>query len=702
MSDDQDPLGDQRVSRADDEMRQRVRWLLLGRVLVISTFLGTLSLVSLSGLRNPYVLSLDLLFGMVAVTYAFTLVFAVSLQRLRELTHFAYAQVAFDVLLVTGVLYMSGGPDSPFPFLYSLPVINAAILLFTRGSLITAAVASTCYSGLVGGMLIGIVPTPNYEFPPAMFNGELLIRLLTNNGTFFIIALLASSLTRRLSKTEELLREEQEQRDRLAVLQDALASNIDSGLITADPSGRITSANQIAEQLAGVPSGGMINQDIGALFTPLHLTPSARAVFLQSTSPLQPIEFTHHLSDGREVSIRCAAAPLRDTYGHAIGSLHILQDITSLRTLEEKAEPITTAETVALDALIEGPDEPTTPRDGLVGTSSGMRHVQELIDKVARSDATVLITGESGTGKELVARAIHARSERRDRPFVAINCGAIPENLIESELFGHVKGAFTGAVANRAGHFRSADNGTIFLDEIGELPLQMQVKLLRVLQERVFMPVGGQSVVAVNVRVMAATNRDLAQEVRAGRFREDLYYRLNVITVDLPPLRERRQDIPLLIRQFLRQFSDLHGKRVARLSVGAARLLLGYAFPGNVRELENIIEHAVALSDGETAHEEHLPVYLSGASPNGHPHPAPPVPEAQPTSLVPAAPIPQPDGRFDLDRDLAAFERSALLRALEQAGGVKKRAAEILGINYRSLRHRLQKYGLESGTDLVN
>lgn len=700
MTDDPDQVIDPRASAAVEDLRLRLRWLLLGRVLIISTFLGALSLVSLSGLKNPYVLSLNLLFGMVAVTYGFTLFFAIQLQRLKDLTNFAYVQVGFDVLLTTGVLYMSGGADSPFPFLYSLPIINAAILLFTRGALTTATFASLNYSTLVGGMLAGIIPTPNYEFPPAILTGELAIRFLTNNGTFFIIALLASSLTRRLDKTEQLLREQQGERDRLAALQEALARNIGSGLVTADPSGRVTSANQTAEELAGVPSGGMTNQDIGALFSPLHLTPSARAVFLQSTSPLQPIEFTHRLPDGREVSIRCAAAPLRDTYGHAIGSLHILQDITALRTLDEQIVTTDTADGPIVDPL-EDLTELVEPRDGLVGTSNGMRRVQELIDKVAKSDATVLITGESGTGKELVARAIHARNERRDRPFVAINCGAIPENLIESELFGHVKGAFTGAVNNRAGHFRTADSGTIFLDEIGELPLPMQVKLLRVLQERVFMPVGGQSIVAVNVRVMAATNRDLAQEVREGRFREDLYYRLNVISIELPPLRERRQDIPLLIRQFLKQFSDLHGKRVVRLSVGAAKLLLGYNFPGNVRELENIIEHAVALSDGETAHEEHLPSYLLIGT-NGHSQPAATPTDVQQVSIMPMAPTPLPDGRFDLDRDLAIFERSALLRALEQAGGVKKRAAEILGINYRSLRHRLQKYGLESGSDLAN
>jgi PAS domain S-box-containing protein len=681
-----------------EDLRHRLRWLLFGRVLIISAFLGALSLVSLSGGTNPYVVSINLLFGIVAVTYAFTMASAIVLQGVVDLDRFSHLQVGFDVVLTSGVLYLTGGPDSPFAFLYSLPIINGASLLFNRGALTTAVMAAVAYTGLLGGMLGGIIPSPDYAFPPAQLDLQFAIRLITNNATFFLIALLASSLARRLHQTEQLLRQRQDERDRLSVLQEALARNIGSGLVTTDPNGKITSANQTAEQLTGVGVGELSGRDVGAVFPPLNLTAAARAAFLQSTSPLQPTEFEQRAGDGHEVTIRCSATPLRDTYNNAIGALYILQDVTPLQKLEQDLAAGQLAESCAQDAL-EDLAEEAVPRDGLLGSSPVMRRIHELVDKVAKSDATVLLTGESGTGKEIVARAVHSRGNRRDRPFVAINCGAIPEHLIESELFGHVRGAFTGAVADRAGYFRMANGGTIFLDEIGDLPLALQVKLLRVLQERVFIPVGGQAAVAVNVRVIAATNRDLAEEVRSGRFREDLYYRLNVITIDLPPLRERRQDLPILIRHFLRQFSDLHGKRVTRLSVGAAKLLLNYGFPGNVRELENVIEHAVALSDNETAHEEHLPAYLF----NGHirrPAPAPsvetPAPLAQPMTVPPAA----PNGRIDLDRDLATFEKSALLHALEQAGGIKKRAAEILGINYRSLRHRLQKYGLETGSNL--
>ena len=236
----------------------------------------------------------------------------------------------------------------------------------------------------------------------------------------------------------------------------------------------------------------------------------------------------------------------------------------------------------------------------LIGTSAAMHRVYELVSQVAETRTNVLISGESGTGKELVARAIHARSDRRDRPFVAINCGAIPENLLESELFGHVKGAFTGAVSGKEGLFETADGGTLLLDEVGELPASLQVKLLRVLQERTIRRVGGTSDRRVDVRILAATNRRLEQEVAGGRFREDLYYRLNVIQIALPPLRERREDIPLLVQHFVEKYARELGKPIRGVGAAAAERLLAYPYPGNVRELENAIERAVALSrDGE-------------------------------------------------------------------------------------------------------
>jgi two-component system response regulator PilR (NtrC family) len=315
----------------------------------------------------------------------------------------------------------------------------------------------------------------------------------------------------------------------------------------------------------------------------------------------------------------------------------------------------------------------------LIGKSKKMQEVFDLIRKVAASRANVLITGESGTGKELVARAVHFNSERKERPFVAVNCGAIPENLLESELFGHEKGSFTGAVQQKAGLFEVADGGTLFLDEIGELPAMMQVKLLRVLQEREFRRVGGTKNIQVDVRLTAATNKELEAEVGAGRFREDLFYRLNVIRIALPPLRERREDIPLLIEHLCR---TLTGREAVAVTEGAMRRLLDYHWPGNVRELENVLERCMVLGHSERITETCLPPAFQGGSASAG---------ALSTEI--------PEAGLDLDVYLGGIEREILLKALEKTGGVRKKAAELLGITFRSIRYRLAKFGIESGDE---
>jgi len=317
----------------------------------------------------------------------------------------------------------------------------------------------------------------------------------------------------------------------------------------------------------------------------------------------------------------------------------------------------------------------------LVGSSAALARVHDLIAQVATTRTNVLLSGESGTGKELVARAIHDLSERRDKPFIAVNCGAIPENLLESELFGHVRGAFTGAVANKPGLVETADGGTLFLDEIGELPPSLQVKLLRLIQEKTLRRVGGNHDARVDVRIVAATNRDLRAEAQAGRFREDLYYRLNVIQIALPPLRERMEDVPVLVQHFLEKFRRELGKEVTDVSPAAMEKILAHAFPGNVRELENLIERAVALSRGPTLGVEVLPASVLEKSGPGRPQPSP-------------APAPG----ANLDEILASYERGLLSDALHRAGGVKKRAARLLGISFRSFRYRLEKLGLDDAS----
>lgn len=314
----------------------------------------------------------------------------------------------------------------------------------------------------------------------------------------------------------------------------------------------------------------------------------------------------------------------------------------------------------------------------LIGKSTKMQRVYELVEKVSQTKANILIAGESGTGKELVAKAIHYNSARKDRSFVTLNCGAIPENLLESELFGHMKGSFTGAIANKRGLLEMAENGTLFMDEIGELSLPLQVKLLRVIQERDFKRVGGTEDIKVDVRIISASNQDLQQKVAQGGFREDLFYRLNVIQIKLPPLRERKEDIPLLLHHFVGKYSTETGKKIAGVSPEALELLLGYDFPGNVRELENIIERSITLETSPTIAERHIRSYLN---------------ERMISKSIPSS-LDIPDQGIDLNKVVEDLEKAFILKALEHTGGVKKKAAEILGMNFRAMRYKLAKYGL--------
>ncbi len=318
---------------------------------------------------------------------------------------------------------------------------------------------------------------------------------------------------------------------------------------------------------------------------------------------------------------------------------------------------------------------------GIIGKSLKMRELFDMIQKVAASQSSVLILGESGTGKELAARSIHTCSPRKSKPFVAVNCGAIPENLIESELFGHKKGSFTGAVGDRPGLFEQAEGGTLFLDEIGELPLLMQTKLLRVLQEREFKRVGDAQTRKADVRIISASNRDLESQVKDGSFREDLFYRLNVVQLVMPPLRERIEDIPLLVDSFCLKYQDPGQNSPATVTPGALKALMNHPFPGNVRELENCIERSLIMDPAEIA-ETSLPrQLLAGKMP----------------CLTAECDI--PESGMMLEPLLEDLEKKYLLKALEMTGGAKKKAGELLGMSFRSFRYRLAKFGLDSGEE---
>ncbi len=316
----------------------------------------------------------------------------------------------------------------------------------------------------------------------------------------------------------------------------------------------------------------------------------------------------------------------------------------------------------------------------MVGRSKEMQKVYSLIRKVAETPANVLILGESGTGKELVARAIHENSSRKDRPFTAINCGGIPENLLESELFGYMKGSFTGAFADRAGLFEVAKGGTIFLDEVAELPVVLQVKLLRVVQEKTIRRIGGSEDIRTDVRILSATNQDLQEKVKTGEFREDLYFRLNVIPILIPPLRQRREDIPLLVQYFIEKYAREFGKEVKRISAYAQELLMQYPFPGNIRELENIIERSVALESSSIILPESLIIAR----------------ENEGTEKKPRFDAEFPDDGIELTRELERYEREIIRKALDRSKGSKTRAASLLGVSFPSLRHRIEKLNLEN------
>ena len=328
-----------------------------------------------------------------------------------------------------------------------------------------------------------------------------------------------------------------------------------------------------------------------------------------------------------------------------------------------------------------GPSLPDVPKlEGIIGRSPKMVELYKLISKIAGLDSTVLITGESGTGKELVARTIHCTSPRADRPFLAINCAAIPDQLLESELFGHVKGAFTGAVSHKAGLFEVAHRGTVLLDEIAEMSPSLQVKLLRFLQWRTFRRVGGTEDLEVDVRLIASTNKDLAKAIADGAFRDDLYYRVNVIPIHVPPLRERKEDIPLLANSLLAQCSLRQRRGPTSIAQEAMDVLMRYRWPGNVRELENVIERAVALETTDRLTLASLTLQIRGLDGGGQP----------PGRVTIALP---PEG-IELDATVSNVEKDLMRQALERSGWVQKRAAELLKISFRSFRHKAKKYGI--------
>lgn len=674
------------VSEKYKDLTEKIRWLLLLRVVIVSFFLGAAALFHFlrteGDLRYLFDLSVPLI-----LAYAISIGSAVLLPRIRDLRPFAHAQVAFDVILITGIIWMTGDIASPFSFLYNLAVMNGAILLFYRGAFFAAGCSSMAYASV---LIWSLYANPGHGLP---LSWTTLFPSVQSIASFFVIAWLSGFLTDKLSQTEKLLKEKQDDYRDLDALKEALLQGIGSGVAITDQEGRINYFNRQAQALTSFDEtnikGRRLDQVFPGLGYDFQRNRNAGAVVTD--------ELIVNAPNGTPKQIRLTVAPLSNAAEQLIGFVSIFEDITKQKLVEERVrieEELRRAREVEFAQSASGDGHRKFHFEGVIGKSGGIEKIYQLVQKIAATNTNVLITGESGTGKELIARAIHHNGPRKSKPFIAVNCGAIPENLMESELFGHVRGAFTGAIADHAGLFKQADEGTIFLDEVGELALHLQVKLLRVLQEKSFTPVGGSKPTKVDVRVISATNKDLRKEMEEGRFREDLFYRLNVVQMVMPPLRSRQEDISALAHYFLRKFAASHDKKVEEISSGALMRLLNYSYPGNVRELENIIEHAVAVAGKNILTEEDLPHHIK-------------IGLADESAIFEKGAAEGPEGFFNkglsLDTELETHEKHILLGALKRANGVQKRAAEILGINYRSLRHRLEKYDLlSSKSDLIN
>ncbi|MCB2182674.1 MAG: sigma 54-interacting transcriptional regulator [Desulfobulbaceae bacterium] len=436
-----------------------------------------------------------------------------------------------------------------------------------------------------------------------------------------------------------------------------IIDSIADGVFTVDRNWKITSFNRAAEAITGWKRADAIGKFCGDVFhSSICGKNCAIAQSLYSGKPVSNRSITIGHIDGKRIPISICASPLTDCDGNIIGGVETFRDLSALTLLQKKL-----AKSYTFDEIIS--------------KSASMQRIFSILPEISRSPSNVLITGESGTGKELVARAIYHASDRSDKPFVAVNCGALPDTLLESELFGYKAGAFTDAKQDKKGRFAAAEGGTLFLDEIGDIPQSLQVKLLRVLQNRVYEPLGSNTPVKADVRIITATNRDLQDLVHKELFREDLFYRLNVVKIHLPPLRERMEDIPVLTDHFIKQYSAQQGKDIVGIATSALNILMRYDYPGNIRELENIIEYAFILCDAGFIMPEHLPEPFTHSGKTG---------EAG-----------KEEATVNKAQTLEEIERLAIYMALERNSWKRMATCRELGISKDTLRRKIEKYKLE-------
>ncbi len=480
-------------------------------------------------------------------------------------------------------------------------------------------------------------------------------------------ALLRTTKMALAQRALEIEKEKAEaERERYRQYLETIFRSVRDAIITVDKDFKIVELNQAAstwlkELLGFVPIGVPINQIPGVMGA--SCIKDVETV-IETRREVGEHRVECEKPDGSRRVLSVSAAPLEDGKGNFLGVVLVARDMTRLEDLEQRGR--------------------RSRFYRLVGQSQPMQIVYTLIENLGKVDTTVLITGESGTGKELVAEALHGESDRRKGPLVKVDCTAIPEELLENELFGHKKGAFTGATGDRKGRILSADGGTLFLDEIGDISLKMQLRLLRFLQEKTFYPVGSDKPIHVDVRVIAATNVDLKKKVQEGTFREDLYFRLKVVDIMLPPLRERKEDIPLLVQHFIDRFRQKMGKEITGISDQAMEILMAYSWPGNVRELEHIVERACVLCAGETISERDLPDEIKGVGPVPPPTKVPEI--VAPVEIQPARTKPRKEG---------ASEVQAIIETLRKTGGNKAKAARLLGIDRSTLYRKLREHNID-------
>lgn len=648
------------------------------RILHLLLFFRLLMLGFFAGLQSGYFVGekfdLELEFrifclAVILVTF-FQLVF---LRRAKSTVLIGALQLSVDILLLTYVLGVTNNSSS-FSF-YLVLIVCASLVTNALSALSLAALSGLCYAALMNGLFLD---------SSQISNGVSTFEILISYMALVVAALVAAMYAKGLERINISIVEQNKELEKATAQQLQLMNSLAEGVITLDVNSAITGVNEAAKTILGLASyssNHLIGKDLKSTFQSAGVSDLKPLSLLDQEGSCE----LRYGASGVESVLRCSALDIGDDGSSDNGRVIFISDVSELKSMESRLEFHERMTRLLVDfdqsTSTNSLDSPFV----LVGVSTPVEEVRTLVRKLGPSDAPALILGESGTGKELVARSLHSCSSRSKMPFIPVNCGAIPESLIESELFGHKRGAFTGADRDTLGLFREAEGGTLFLDEIGELPLHLQAKLLRALQDKVVRPVGASKEIPVDVRIIAATNRNLKEDVKNGLFREDLYYRLRVVEISVPSLRARRDDIPLLIAHFLEKEGYSRGE-AARVSPEALTLLVQYDYPGNIRELENIVARACVLGGGgllpETLPEE---VRYFKPSGQGGSEPQRGNSDFSCNELLP----------IDLESLLEDLEKKYLLIALSRTDGLKKDAARLLGLNFRSFRYRLKKYGID-------